>query len=342
MFSDVQETSQAIFSSRRFTRFFNGIVVESPSHPPTQIKILSVTPSLRIPGYRFVKHSMVTRVSTDKGVRGWGYGESDVELLAIQKSIAEAIERAVFKSAQQENPALLSSSGWAAHLSKEKAQTSARMELLERDAALTHWFTQTPLREIEIGEWPKTLQNWALKELSQAPRFNRLRILLTHLGFIPALTVILHDHEGFGFVAHATAQNFRKTLEKAMQEVCRIADFAHKGYFRTDDPTTAEGHTIYYSIYEKLPLWIFGEKISWKRATAQWRTEKLKKDLPLEFTYTDYDCGGLWVSHCQNPQVQNLFFGNTQDALAKGRINLARFGENFSIEALCPKPHFVP
>lgn len=341
------EILQATFASRDFAKFFTGVEFIIPnSATPVIIKISSCQRSHRTPGWRIVKHSIETKIEASNGVVAFGFGEHDLELLAVQKSIAEGVERCVFKLMKETRPELKNSNGWAAHLTRLKAQASARSELLERDASLLHWLSQTPMDQIDPISLPSSVQRWIKKELVLAPRFNRIKILVSKLGFAPIVATFIHDHDEFGFISQATASCLQTAIEKALTETCRIADFHEKGLSVTtskDYPTTPEEHANYYAFVEKLPSWLFGNTIRWKLSKKLWASKhKLISAQDLIANYDDFQCGSLHISYCQSSQVQKLFFGPTESALAEGVINLERIKNLCGVRQLCLLPHFVP
>ena len=343
----IKEIFQATLASRDFAQFFNGVEFYSPNSTiPLTIKITSCQKSYRTPGYRIVKHSVETKIEASNGVYAYGFGEHDLELLALQKSIAEGVERCVFKILKETRPEFKNSNGWAAHLTKSKAQASARSELLERDAALLHWLSQTPMDQIDHASLPATIKSWITEELSLAPRFNRIKILVSRLGFAPIVATFVHDQDGFGFISQATSSDLQHAIEKALTETCRIADFYEKGISvpdSKDHPTTADGHANYYAFVEKLPTWLFGNTIQWKFTKQLWANKHKKIYSQNIITVCgDYQCGPLHISYCQSSQVQQLFFGPTETALTEGLINIERIKNVCGIRQLCFLPHFVP
>lgn len=343
----IKEVLQATFASRDFSQFFAGVEFNIPnSNTTVVIKISSCQRSHRTPGWRIVKHSIETKIEASNGVVAFGFGEHDLELLAVQKSIAEGVERCVFKLLKETRPELKNSNGWAAHLTKLKARNSARSELLERDAALLHWLGQTPMDQINPTSLPSSIQSWIKKELSLAPRFNRIKILVSKLGIAPVVATFVHDRDGFGFISQATTSCLQTAIEKALTETCRIADFYEKGISvstSTDYPTTPEEHAHYYALVEKLPSWLFGKVIDWKVSKKEWKSKyKVISVQKLAAGYEDYQCGPLHISYCQSSQVQNLFFGPTELAITEGLINIERIKNVCGVGQLCFLPHFIP
>ncbi|MGZ3789613.1 MAG: YcaO-like family protein [Bacteriovorax sp.] len=343
----IKEMLQAAFASRDFSKFFTGVEFHIPnSTSPVIIKISSCKNSERTIGWRIVKHSIETKIEASNGVHAYGFGEHDLELLALQKSIAEGVERCVFRLLKEARPEIKNSNGWAAHLTKSQAQASAKSELLERDAALLHWLGQIPMDQIDPRSLPSTLQSWIKEELAFAPRFNKIKILVSKLGFTPIVATFIHDQDGFGFVSQATSSSLQMAIVKALTETCRIADFFEKGLSNTisqEYPVTPEDHANYYAIKEKLPSWLFGNIVQWKLAKKLWaKKHKMISDQNLLTVYDDFQCGPLHISYCQSTQVQKLFFGPTESALAEGWINSERIKNVCGVKELYLLPHFVP
>ena len=87
----LKEIFQATLASQDFENFFSGVEFTLLDHKPFKIKITSCKRIERTKGYRFTKHSRRTLIEADNGITAYGYGEDDFELLALQKSIAEAV-----------------------------------------------------------------------------------------------------------------------------------------------------------------------------------------------------------------------------------------------------------
>ena len=298
------EIFQSIGAARKFTPFFEGVDVRLPGGAEVKFKIISSESSHRQTGYRLAEHSVLTEVRTSGGVSGYGYGESDLKLLAVQKSISEAVERSVFTTLSKDDPTLLSSSGWAAHFSADRAQKNARDELLERDAVLLHWLTETPCEKLDPSSLPVFLSNWFRDELKLAKRFNRASVLLTHLGNIPSVTVIIHDESGYGFAAHASAISLADGVWKALSEVCRVADYATQGFIvGSGGLHTADDHALYYFRERPFPAWVFsGPEVPFSAANVSW-TRRARLSPSLEFQYVNYHCGPLVVSRCVSENI---------------------------------------
>lgn len=78
------------------------------------------------------------------GVVRAGYGYDPSPIIALNKAFSEVVER--FYCVHRGG---LSTSGYATHFLPDAARTSARLELIERDAFLSHFLTETPFVEID-------------------------------------------------------------------------------------------------------------------------------------------------------------------------------------------------
>ena len=339
------EQFNAVLSSRRFTRFFDGVDFVLPDGTQTRIKIESYSKPVRAEGYRFAKFSFVTKALTDLGVEGFGFGEGENRLLTFQKSIAEAVERAVYRSLK---PILnlTSSNGWAAHLNEVKANRSALTELVERDAILAHWLTEKPFLEIDPATFPEWLAAWRDRELTLAPDFNILRLLISTAGYAPVIQAVIQNATGFAFISHGTSRSIDDAIYRALAEVCRIASGAIRNPESATDamlesPTSPWGHALFYAKNRQLPAWVFGKAIAFSEAKKIFDGQAFDPET-IKPKFTSYRCAGLTVSRCESAKVQNLFWGRGDEALDRGFINLGRLKEVSSAFKLNALPHCVP
>jgi hypothetical protein len=187
------------FSAMRHSKDFSALLSGAFFTMGDEKVIVKLKESVQVerpPGYRFSKFSFRSTVSLGP-IQGYGYGEDDIELCALQKSIAEAIEHAFFYRLREVKPSLnlQSSSGWAAHLNHRASERNAVKELLERDGVLIHWLKRTPMTVIDLASLSRQLRKWIDDELSQAQAFNTLKVLVSERGFVPTITTVLLDSE---------------------------------------------------------------------------------------------------------------------------------------------------
>ena len=269
MMKDIFEIIQSVQMSKKVAPFLNGVEVKIEGVGRMFIKAEAPTKIIRSQGLRFVPFSFATKVTASNGIEGYGFGEGTNELTTLQKSIVEGVERVVFHAVKSQNPFILSSNGWAAHGSKEKANRNAMMELLERDAVLIHWLTETELTEIDPFTFPKEILEWVKSDLSLAPRFNRLRILVSRLGHIPSVTTILSDSNGFAVLSYATGSSLQEAIPKALAETCRIAEFA-SAVPKNIDFLTPEDHALAYANTRPLPTFVYGQVSNFSDEANVW------------------------------------------------------------------------
>ena len=343
MKTDWIEKYRAIFASKKFTHFLNGVTLTLPNGKEINLKVEDFAKRPSAEGFQFSKHSFITRTTTSEGRIGTGYGEGEDMLLAFQKSIAESIERAVFFSCASHYSE--TSSGWAVHLSQKAAQRSALNELLERDAVLCHWLTSTPFYEIEESSFPSWSKAWTETELKKLN--GKMRLLFAHAGHVPVILCVLRTDDGKTFVAQGASKSLESAIYHAMGEACRIASSAHAeipDFQPFQNPkATPWDHAMAYASGTQFPKWAFGARISLERA-KRIQNELLKKldTKKIAPHFKTIRCGGLYISQCTSNNVQSLFFGKNEDAESRGLINHARLKEIKQNFVLNPQFHCVP
>jgi hypothetical protein len=346
----------AIARSSRFTTYERGVPVRLPSGENVVVKIERTSKSVRPVGLRFSTFAFMTEVSAGDA-RGFGFGEAPTQLIALQKSIAEGVERAIYKAVKGTDHGTTTSNGWAAHINRARALESAVDELVERDAVLVHWLGKIPMKEIAPSTWPSWLLRWTNKELALTPTFNQLRILVSSEGYRPTITTVLINSTGHAVLSHAASTSIERALPKALAETCRIAQIAMEGThvessarLGCDNPSsvaiTPEDHAMFYAFHEPLPTWLFGERMDWTAARASWKAAQrnfagtvLAKLNPKFHQVAD---GPLVVGHATSDLIQSLYFGRTQDAQKRGFINVRRFEEVKHGREIYLMPHCVP
>jgi hypothetical protein len=275
--------------------------------------------------------------------------------LALQKSIAEGVERAIYKALKGTPHGTANSNGWAAHLTPEKAKRSGLEELLERDAVLVHWFCRKPMTEIEPKSCPPWLIRWLNSELSLGTRFKRLRVLVSDQGYLPTITTVLLDSNGFAVMSHATSKSMDQALQKALAETCRIAQIALEGHYLQsslnlvttpcpdDVRISPEDHAMVYAYHQRFPEWIFDTTKTWNQANKDWAEAYGAFDeTVLGIEFHQIVSGPLVVGYCSSDKIQNLFFGRTDEASGRGLLNVRRLTGVGSDGEYYPMPHCVP
>jgi hypothetical protein len=344
----------AITNSRRIAAFLEGAYVDLPTGERTFVKVKSFHRSTRSEGLRFSKFSFASEVTAGEQV-GFGYGEGESQLIAFQKSIVEGVERAIYKSQKAAGAGTLTSNGWAAHVNTAQAKQSALEELLERDSILVHWLCKLPFTEIDLSSCPTWLRKWAQEELALNPRFNRLRVAISNRGHLPTVLTALGDNKGHAILSHATSSSMERAIYKALAETCRIGQLATFRRFydsslqlsTTNSEVEAEfapeDHAMVYAYHLKLPDWTFGETKSWRECHAQWNeTYRAFDPDRISVKFHQVATGPLTIGYCTSTEVQNLYFGRTEQANSRGLINLRRLEGVRSGGEIFQLPHCVP
>lgn len=342
-FRDFKTHILAIANSSKIAAYLHGIKVHVPEIGEIEIRAKTSSRSIRPTSLQWNEFSYFTDVESSNGIQATGFGEGNSSILALQKSIAEGVERLIFKSLKQTSLGTKSSNGWAAHVTANRAETAATMELLERDAVLVHWLTKTPFLEISVGDFPKPLSFWMKNLRNSSQRFKNLRVLVSCLGYVPTITTILLDDDGFAVLSHATDPELEVAIDKALSETCRIAHIAHASIDKVRSLNRPEDHALFYALHEKMPQFLFGKKIDLKSANLNWKKYFNKFDpAKLGIRFNTMKCGPLFVSRASSDRVQDLFFGETNAAQKNGWINERRITEAVGLTTINPMPHFVP
>lgn len=142
-----------------FSAFLKGVDVALPTGEMIRLRIESVRPALDTKLFQFFAHAYIAEMRAP-GFTEFGYAEATHPLIAIQKSISEAVERCLFRALKGSQYGTTTSNGWAAHVTCEKAEHAALLELLERDAVLIHALREIPFLEIKHDTLPSWLQNF--------------------------------------------------------------------------------------------------------------------------------------------------------------------------------------
>ena len=99
-------------------------------------------------------------------------------------------------------------------------------------------------------------------------------------------------------------------------------------------------HSVFYAFHEKIPSWIFGEKISINKIKKEWKKKyNFKHEKTIQVKYHSIVEDGLYVGYCESGDLQNLYFGKTEKAISENKINFKRLG--MSLKNINNDPHFV-
>jgi len=342
---------RSIRHAGQFSAFIHGVPLTLPTGERLHLKITRSTLIPRDACFSFSPYTFLTEI-TGGGMTESGCGESDLKLIALQKSISEAVERILFRSLKGSNFGTTTSNGWAAHFNRDQCERAAYMELLERDAALVHWLTETPFLEIDIKTAPLWIRTWAKDQLSQS-EFPHLRILLSSVGHVPTISTLFQNKTGMGVVSHAASLGIEQSLTRALLETGRIAQIAVSERYRHTSgrllsgesrvlPTGPFEQAVTYAHHHPFPDWIFGKVVSWTEAMAYWRAHARQfQAKPIRYEFHEIVRAPLSVGFCTSPDIQELFFGRTSDALRRGVINRTRLGVLNPSGNFNELPHFV-
>ncbi|MGK5087334.1 YcaO-like family protein [Bdellovibrionota bacterium FG-2] len=352
MFGSLQDLFRSNMNSKQYTPFLVGVPVILPTGEKLVLKISPPQP-MKTEGFRFSKFYYCTEIRGG-GFHEAGFGEAEFPLLAIQKSISEAVERILFRALKGTTHGTPNSNGWAAHVNKEAAKKAALYELLERDAVLVHWFSKTPFSRIQNNELPKWLPAWSDQNLKKSV-FPEVRVLISHAGHAPTVSTQFLNADGHGVISHAAGDSLENALVRAFAETCRLARMAvsHRYYTTsrqlldfetplTTNPVGPAEQAVAYAHHFRFPAWLSDETIHWKQAKAQWNRHlrQFTKN-PIRHEFNEIIASPLSAGYCTSPDVQNLFFGRTEDAKQKNILNFERLGRLKTLEAINQLPHFV-
>jgi hypothetical protein len=340
----------AHFRSSRFLPFLQGVDVELPIGQRLRFKINRIASlgSRRL--FQLYRYAYFTEMSAGT-ICEVGCGDADSELLAIQKSISEAVERCLFRTLKETSFGTQTSNGWAAHISRQLANKAALEELLERDSILVHSLKEIPFMEVDTLSFPIGLRLWIDRELVRT-HLSRLRILISTHGHVPSISVMFVDKRGFGVVAHAVGENPSQALKRALGEACRLGRLALGGrhfessrYLFSNEKLVPllgpSDQAVAYAYYRPFPEWMFGPVIRWNQVGQLWRRHLTKFKLnPIAHSYTEVLKWPLSSGFCSSPDIQSLFFGRTCDADRRGELNKRRLKLNEG-ESISDLPHFV-
>ncbi len=339
----------ALVHASKFLRFINGSEITLSDGTKATLKVKGSDRLPRRPGLRLSKYLFRTEVQSGDVIES-GCGEDDSKLLAYEKSLAEAVERVIFRLMKNKGVGTETTSGWAAHISKDKARKAALEELSERDAIMVHWLLKKPMIEIDPKSFPYWLKQWVKNELSLHPILKRLRVLVTLDGWSPTVTSILMTDQGRGVLSHACANTLTMTLRKAMTETCRLAtNIDHKNFYESShdllldkvSKINPEDHGMLYAYHSVLPDWIFGDIQPWGKIKKEWIEAKRKEPPPEQFTFYEVVEAPLSVGFVKSNAVQDLYFGSTKEALRSGKINFNRLNIGGVASGLNLAPHFI-
>lgn len=316
---------------------------------PFQLSDVVVAESYRPVGFRFRNYSFNIAGQVN-GKDILVTGEADTKELAITKAVAEFIERCVLIEFAQTQSGIKTSNGWAAHVDIELAKENAIRELIERDAILRHWYTQTPFLEIDFNSLPSKIKNWSYHELSKS-EFPILKILISDLGYGPSLTAVLMNKKGYAVTGHCSKESMMDAIEGAIEEACRMAHHYLVKTYLMDTEKLKKGefarvetgsHGVYYAHQEPLPDWMFEKIIEFKSALKNWNAQNAMLDkCKYKFQIRQVASEPLYVVQAVSDSCIELGWGHEKmDSLLK-RLN-GKIEQQILLKSkLNLKPHII-
>ena len=293
-------------------------------------------------GFRLAKYSYNALIKYE-GKDFLGCGEDvESENTAREKSISEAIERAVFST----SPKTGSSNGWAAHKNLELAAGSAIAELVERDSAIKHWLTFTPMMTIETSE---VLPSCFLDEVKES-EFPIPKVFVSFEFSGPLATVFLMNKKGNVVTGHSSGASLESAVISASIEACRSAHHFQRFhyYHETEKLLNIENHksvqpgvhSLAYAYHKPIPNWFFGDKVSKLYAQERWIESYGKlSEVVEDSTFTAFECLNRIVVHAVNSRFQPMFWGNTNQSIID---NLKKLNPTiFNSKKINFQPHLV-
>ncbi len=345
------DLTRSIIKSTLFTPFIYGVPVILPTGEKILIKIKSPQRSYKTT-FVHSKYYYFTKV-TGGGFNEVGHAEGDCQLITIQKSISEAVERILYRCLKGTEHGTLTSNGWATHLNRHSAEKAAVAELLERDAALVHWLCKKPLLEIANEDTPQWIKSWENENLKNS-EFPHLRILVSQLGHVPTISTMLINDNGHGVISHCADRSPNRAIYRALAETCRLARMAtSKRYIdsslarttlneHTDTILGPIEHAVAFAHHLTFPDWIFGEKVSMREASSKWHLHLKQFTLnPISYSFKEVLTSPLSSGYCSSPDVQDLFFGKTTNAEKAKHLNVGRLKSVNLGGSINLVPHFV-
>jgi hypothetical protein len=348
----VLDTCRSRFSARRFSALREGCEVRLPTGNTLSLRVRRLIRINEKALFRFLPYSYLAEIDAGD-FQEVGCGEANSPLLAMQKSLAEAFERCLFRSLKGTAMGTKTSSGWAAHTDWEKAERAALYELLERDAVMLHALREEPMYEIHKDTLPAWLQEWQRSEMAHT-QLSDLKVLFSRLGHIPSISVAFLNYGGYGVIAHACDTSIERALERALSEACRLGRVAMSGLYRERSAalfSNSEGalasvgaweHAVAYAHHRPLPKWLYGEVLNFAQAAEKFQKRMRSFELssfPYEFVRVADS--PFVAGYCHSSEVQNLFFGRTSDAERSGDLNSRRLNHSTPLKERSAFPHFV-
>jgi hypothetical protein len=304
--------------------------------PVTQaIEIKNIMPTVRPEGFRLSQFAFNAFAKVDESeVLGCGEDMLD-ETIAREKAISEVIERAVLALTARSLKRKISSNGWAAHTSVEDAALAAVYELIERDSALTHWLTKTPMQKLSnVESLPK-----AFLEQLRRSEFPEIINLVSFDFSGPLVTTLLRNSSGHVIAGHASGETMENAIASSTIEACRAAHHFQRFEYYEETKAMLSGampreiapgmHSLMYAYHEPLPTWIMGNTVDFSEVRQNWSsTTNAVADIVASSKFSAFSTGSRFVVRAENDALQSVFWGPTEKAILDSNINWNRIEKN--------------
>ncbi len=273
----------------------------------------------------------------------YGRGTASNENLAIIKSVMEALERCACWQHK------IRTSGVAAHFNLNDAKINAHDEILERDLALCHFLTLTPMHLFNLNDplVEKAVNIFKLQNIN----FKILRMKQTN-NLIATIVIATGEKaiKPFGMVVGLGSKcDTESSLRSAFIECARNIAFVLNStnlnsnndlvsIHLNDNPKTH----FHYALHKETPV-----KNSWLLENTSSSNIIASSETISGFTYEQLDTSFLklnlenfFVIRAINTNLQNMYYGQT----TQEKINFTRLsefsGENINFEKINKSPHF--
>lgn len=268
-----------------------------------------------------------------------GRGTDKNEEIAFYKSFSELIERMYCFALK------INSNGVAAHIDKLKAIENAKLELLERDAVLCHYLTDTSFRGPEDFNIPHEFKG--IRENLKSEGIT-LTLATTKAAIADCHVAVCHASGGdrFGVLyGFGCNENLNEAFESALLE-CLINVVAHldgnldllplspNDLYEKTAPTGLDHKSVHFShkLFE-LKADNYGPETSLGTEENIFDIKTLKAPFPI------FDDLPLHVVRATSSHLQDIYYGKVQEH----KINLARLniftGRELSLGMLAMAPH---
>lgn len=176
----------------------------------------------------------------------------------------------------------VTSSGCAAGTSVQDATERALREVIERDAFMQHWLSQTPGQLVPPAQWPGAIQKrlQAMIAVGCKVALHKLNTPWQHV----AMVAVQHEAQHFTTLGMAANDHFTRATEGALDEVeARVYAWlhGHQGHIsRPEQVSTTEHHFELYGLkryYRQADRVLFPLRANY---TTAWPRPLVQSNLP--------------------------------------------------------------